>query len=612
MSSFLQRIINTKILGRFPVLQLSVQTVQRAGFAVFIHTVKRRIKHYSWRFNADPDAAETSSPLKTFEARDYTPASPPSLMGDGEAIRKKLEDLMACMENVNDALRCSGRGWRLACEHRSVVRQDAHVGPPSWLPDDGAARNRMLLLGKDFPLELAGSVKTSPFYLKKDLESLYRSLVQAVTKAAQCHPAQTVVRVLDDLKEVLQEVFGPRGAFNFFSQCEVALGLRKPRIAIYDHAFHLVGGGQRYAATLAEILQDRFDVTFIANKDAALDRYREWFGLDLSRCNLKIVRIPFFERAGGEHIDEGYVINQKNNPFDVIGRESLHYDIFINANMLTKVDPLSVLSIFICHFPDRDRERFFSVDRYTHILTNGDYGSFWLRRRWGLDPTLRLYPPVDMYHGAESADGKSRIILSAARFEACGSKKQLEMVRAFVRLCRMDRRVEQEWRFILAGGSEEDNPYLDLLKREIRVSRAANIEILSNLTKADMLRLYGDAAIFWHGCGLGEKDPHLVEHFGMTTVEAMQNFCVPIAINGGGQREIIEHGVSGFLFDTVEELLSLTLEIMGDDELRKRMARGAYERSHRFNAEAFRTDALSFFANLENRLRGGEPAAPCR
>lgn len=69
---------------------------------------------------------------------------------------------------------------------------------------------------------------------------------------------------------------------------------------------------------------------------------------------------------------------------------------------------------------------------------------------------------------------------------------------------------------------------------------------MPNLTNSDILKLYGEASIFWHACGLGEKDPHLVEHFGMTTVEAMQNYCVPIVIDGGGQKEIVEHGVSGF------------------------------------------------------------------
>jgi O-antigen biosynthesis protein len=520
------------------------------------------------------------------------------------------EDFGMYMEDIDYSIRCRCKGWSLFYSPKSVVYHTDHGVPSSQLCGYYCSRNRIILLGKHSPVKLPSGIKTSHFYLKNDMENLYRSLIQAVKKMAECQPTEIVVKVLDDLKDIVPEVFGPQKAVNFFSQLEVVFGLRKIKVGIYDHAFHLAGGGQRYAATLAEILQDEYDITFIANKDITLEQYEEWFGLDLSKCKLKIIKIPFFEKVGGNHIDEGYVINRETNPFSIISQESLNYDIFINANMLTKVKPLSAIAIFICHFPDRDKERFFSVDKYNYLLTNGNYGSFWVKQRWGLDPTLRLYPPVDMYHGAESFDKKSKIILSVARFEPCGSKKQLEMIRAFLKLCKRDQRVKQEWRFIIAGGSEEDNPYFNKVKREINTIKATNIELLSNLTNSDMLKLYGEASIFWHGCGLGEKDPHLLEHFGMTTVEAMQNYCVPIVINGGGQREIIEHEISGFLFSTVEELISWTLKVIDDDELRKRIAQGAYERSHRFNVDMFTKNTLSFFANVENRLRGGEPLIP--
>jgi glycosyltransferase involved in cell wall biosynthesis len=170
--------------------------------------------------------------------------------------------------------------------------------------------------------------------------------------------------------------------------------------------------------------------------------------------------------------------------------------------------------------------------------------------------------------------------------------------------------VKKEWRFIIAGGSAGDNFYFNKVKREINAINATNIELMPNLTNSDILKLYGEASIFWHACGLGENDPQLIEHFGMTTVEAMQNYCVPIVINDGGQREIVEHETSGFLFSTVDELISWTLKVIDDDELRKRIAQGAYEKSHRFNADIFTKNALSFFSNIENRLRGGEPLSP--
>jgi glycosyltransferase involved in cell wall biosynthesis len=93
----------------------------------------------------------------------------------------------------------------------------------------------------------------------------------------------------------------------------------------------------------------------------------------------------------------------------------------------------------------------------------------------------------------------------------------------------------------------------------------------------------------------------------MTTVEAMQNYCVPIVFDGGGQKEIVEHGVSGFRFKTIEELQSYTLKLINSEELRVELARKAYERSHFFTSTIFKKYILEFFANVENQLRGGEP-----
>jgi glycosyltransferase involved in cell wall biosynthesis len=129
---------------------------------------------------------------------------------------------------------------------------------------------------------------------------------------------------------------------------------------------------------------------------------------------------------------------------------------------------------------------------------------------------------------------------------------------------------------------------------------------MTNLNNFELKQLYSEAAIFWHACGLNEKNPQLIEHFGMTTVEAMQNYCVPIVIDGGGQREIVEQGISGFRFKTKEELQSYTIKLINDDNLRKKMARNAYDRSQDFTKEEFKKKALEFFSDIENRLRGGE------
>ena len=523
-----------------------------------------------------------------------------------ESVGDFDEDFVFYVEDIDYSFRCHDKGWKIFYSPKSVVYHRFHGTAPSKFCEYFCSRNRLLLLGKRFPLRLTQSIKKSHFYLKNEFENLYHSLIQSVKKLVEHNDTETSKKALDELKDVVIDVFGRRRAYNFFSQLEVVLDLRKIRVGIYDHAFHFAGGGQRYVAKLAEILQDRYDITYIPNKDITLEKYNEWFDIDLSRCKLKIIKIPFYERLGRYFIDEGMVINEKKNPFDIISEESLRYDIFINANMLGKVKPLSSLSIFMCHFPDREKERFFRVDQYDYLITNSNYTSFWVKRRWGFNPTFRLYPPVDMYNDKDGMVNKNKIILSVTRFEPGGSKKQIEMVRAFSALCKREQRVKNEWRLILAGGSSREKPYFNEVIREIDSLHATNIELIPNLTNSELKRLYSEASIFWHACGLGERDPHLIEHFGMTTVEAMQNYCVPIVFDGGGQKEIVEDGISGFRFKTVEELQSYTLRVINNEELREELARKASERSHCFSLTIFKRKLLEFFSNVENRLRGGE------
>jgi len=522
-----------------------------------------------------------------------------------DEVGKFDEDFLMYMEDVDYSIRCKDLGWKIFYSPNSVVYCKYHSITSSAICKYLRSRNRLLLISKHFPQKLAESIETSHFYIKREHENLYHSLIQAVKKVAENNDTKTINRTLKELSNVIPDIFGAQKAVNFFSQLEVALDLRKIRVGIYDHAFHFAGGGQRYVAELAQILQNRYDITYIVNKDVSLEKYREWFDIDLSKCKLKIIKIPFYEERDIYSIDEGMIVHQDENPFDVIKKESINYDIFINANMLTKVRPLSILSAFICHFPDNDKGKFFNVDKYDYVITNSSYTTHWLKQKWGLDCTLRLYPPVNMFNDTSDLGEKEKMILSVARFETGGSKKQLEMIDVFGDLCKKDKRIKNEWKLVLAGGTPKANPYYDKVKQ--RAKRMRNIEIAINLNNYEIKQLYSKASLFWHACGLDEIDPRLIEHFGMTTVEAMQNYCVPVVIDGGGQREIVEHGISGFRFTSKEELKSYTLKLINDDCLHEKMAKNAYNRSKKFTKEEFEKKALEFFSDIENRLRGGEP-----
>jgi glycosyltransferase involved in cell wall biosynthesis len=124
------------------------------------------------------------------------------------------------------------------------------------------------------------------------------------------------------------------------------------------------------------------------------------------------------------------------------------------------------------------------------------------------------------------------------------------------------------------------------------------VEIRVNLSAEELQELYRKARIFWHFSGLHQSDPARIEHFGMTTVEAMQNGAVPVVFNGGGQREVVEEGVSGRLFRDEEDLQSKTLQLIGDPSEMIRLSSGARESGRRFTKAVFMEKARKFFLQV--------------
>ncbi len=397
--------------------------------------------------------------------------------------------------------------------------------------------------------------------------------------------------------ERLRGAAGLQAAFNYLLRAEVALGLRKPSLGLYDHAFHLIGGAQKYGLTLASALRDMFDITIIANKDIRLEDFKRWYNLNLSGCATKVIRIPYYEDKGLSFLDPALVTAKDKNPFHGVSRESGNYDFFVNNSMNEMVYPLSNVSVLVCHFPERPPATYFYADRYTRVIYNSRYTAGWVERLWRFAPHRHIFPPVDL-EGMGPAAAKKKLILSVARFEPEGTKRQREMVEAFLKLDLLHPEVVGEWRFVLVGGSEPKNRYLERLERLVREAPRRNVELRVNIPAAELRALYAEARLFWHMCGVFHDHPSEVEHFGMTTVEAMQNRAVPVVYAGGGLTEIVDHGVNGYLVRTTGELLEYTLRLFRDPALAETLGEAAHAKAQDFSRANFEERVRAFFAGL--------------
>lgn len=368
------------------------------------------------------------------------------------------------------------------------------------------------------------------------------------------------------------------------------------RILFYDKAIDILGGGQRYACQMAAILSNEYDVSFILKGKADKRFIEKAYNVDFSRVNvvpipknllLKIPKTPL--HMANEFISE-VGLQQECRKVSYMTKD---FDLFVNCEMSFQVKPLSKKSILITPFPRDFGKGYYSllykmirsknyIPDYDIVLCYSQFSKDWIRKLWGVDAQI-----LSPFCGNLGKGEKQNFILSVSRLTYDRSKKQAEMLRAFKEMVDGGLR---GWTLIIAGAARNIKPEMAFLEELKREGKGYPVVIEVNASHEKVSELYATSKIFWHLCGLGvdeEREAKKMEHFGMTTVEAMQNGCVPVVFNGGGQKEIVDNGCNGFLIDNLPELRERTLELTGNPGLISSMAEKAKERAKEFDLEAF-------------------------
>jgi glycosyltransferase involved in cell wall biosynthesis len=221
---------------------------------------------------------------------------------------------------------------------------------------------------------------------------------------------------------------------------------------------------------------------------------------------------------------------------------------------------------------------------YDRVAANSAFTARWVRRLWAVDASL-LHPPISR----QAAGRKGPVILHVGRFfppHAGHSKRQAELVEAFRQLT--GRGLADGWELHLVGGCDDDGrAYLDAVRAAID---GLAVDVHANAARGELQELFGRASIYWHATGLGDDPdahPERMEHFGISTVEAMSAGAVPVCIGVAGQLEVFDDGVEGFHFSTVDQLVERTAELIADPALRTRMGAAAQRRAARYDERAF-------------------------
>lgn len=345
------------------------------------------------------------------------------------------------------------------------------------------------------------------------------------------------------------------------------------RIGIFDPYLDDLGGGEKYMMTVASCLSQNNDVTVFWNSKEDVDAVSKRFSLDLSKVNVSAnifsPHVSFIKRMMvSKNYDVIIYLSDGSVPTVLSKKLFLHIQ-----QPLTNIHPNIKLRL--------------KMKKVNKIFVNSFFTKDFVDKEFGTNSVV-VYPPVEIHHKKIK---KENFILHVGRFRIKGFtnfKKQDVLVEQFKKL---EKDGLKNWKLLMAVSV---NPGDEELFEEFRKSaNGGNIEFLVNKTNTELWEIYSASKIYWHASGFGEdldKNPEMAEHFGISTVEAMGSGCVPVVINAGGQKEIVEDNVTGFLWNTLEELREKTLLLTNEDKIRETMAEEGIKRAKDFSDKRFYED----------------------
>ena len=360
------------------------------------------------------------------------------------------------------------------------------------------------------------------------------------------------------------------------------------RICVYDWALHSIGGGQKFDCKIAEHLSKTNDVDILSLFPVSKKQLEEAYAVDFSR--IKNFRYLYKKSSLNPTLLHLF-------SFRKISGIAMEYDLFFNADAHETVKPNARYNVMYCHFFGlkwpKPAESFFDfvklcarwllktiarnyARQYDKVYCNSNYTKAWLGKKWGVNSSV-ISPPIDIPKKI-SARRKS-IILSLGRLTP--DKNYEFTIECFKAVYDSGINDYECW----ICGSEPSAEYYERLKK---LSEGYPIRIIINPKGRELNKIYSESKIFVQAKGLGineSKYPALLEHFGMSAVEAMAHGCVPILLNKGGYKESVENGKNGFLFDTREEAVEKLKMLVKNQRLWGRMSRNARQRAKKFSLE---------------------------
>lgn len=347
------------------------------------------------------------------------------------------------------------------------------------------------------------------------------------------------------------------------------------QIAIYTPYLDTAGGGEKYMLTIAEALSKEHKVDILLDFHlSSMDpeqmkrKNSRIHGLNLD--NVSFVKAPMGQ--GSSMIQRIFFLKKY---------DWLFYNCDGSIFQSTSKNSVLHFQMPLSSIETQGFKNMLKLKSWKLAIYNSQFTKEHIEKKLTIKGQV-VYPPVDTDRFAREYKKKKQI-LGVGRFMGEGTKKQHILIEGFKKLSKQLE--DKDWSLHLAGLVDESDKeyFIDLQKK----ATGKNITFYSNLSYNDLTKLYQESSIFWHAMGYLETDPQKWEHFGISTVEAMAAGCIPVVINKGGQSEIVENGVSGLLWDTVDELVDKTCSLIKNEKEGKNIVSAARKKSKVYSKSQF-------------------------
>lgn len=347
------------------------------------------------------------------------------------------------------------------------------------------------------------------------------------------------------------------------------------KVAIYSPYLNTYGGGEKYIATIAEFLSRNNEVDLLLDKhlkeigaDELISNIEKRFNLNLESVNTIVAPI-----GKGSHFINRIFFLKNYDVLFYLTDGSIFYP-------TSKKNILHIQSPLVGQ-PTKNLWGKFKLKKWDIIICNSNFTKINSEKNWPINSVV-IYPPVDVHK--IKPQNKRKYILSVGRFFGyLRDKKHAILIESFRRLVK-DKKLSG-WSLNLVGSaSDGDKVYIDELRKS---SLELPVKFYPNLGYDELVNLYGQSSIYWHASGYQEDDPAKMEHFGISTVEAMAGGCVPVVIGKGGQNEIVENGKSGYLWNNPTEMINYTFKLINDQSLLRKLSRNCIDRAKLFSKDNF-------------------------